>query len=140
MRKLIALGSSIVLCVALAGCGGDDDDDAGSDGGGGGDFCEQVRGFDADPTNEEAVDALREVADNAPDEISDDINSVVDFFDRLQEGSQDPEEIAELTEEAEDLAESAQRVRTYVEDECGIETEPETTDTEAETETTETTA
>ena len=134
MRKLIALGSSIVLCVALAACGGDDDDDAGGGGGGGADFCEQVRGFDeefaeAEATDEEAIDALRELADNAPDEISDDINDLLDLFDRIQEAGDDPEEIAELTEEAAGLEESAQRVMTYFEDECGIETESDTTGT-----------
>ena len=57
MRKLIALGSSVVLCVALAACGGDDDDDdAGGGGGGGAEFCEQVRGFDEEFAEAEATD------------------------------------------------------------------------------------
>ena len=52
----------------------------------------------------------------------------------MQEAGEDPEAIAELTEEAAGLEESAQRVTTYFEDECGIEAETDTTDTTDTTE------
>ena len=68
------------------------------------------------------------LAEDAPDEISDEINDLLDLFDRLQAAGDDPEAIAELTEEAEGLQEGADRVTTYFEDECGIESETDTTE------------
>ena len=132
MRKLIAFGTSLVLCAALAACGGDDDDDAGGSGGGGGgsteEFCDKARDYeeefaDADPSDEEAIDALRDLADSAPSDISDDMNGLIDLFEQMAEAGEDPEALAELSEQAEDMTAASERITTFMEDECGITSE-----------------
>jgi hypothetical protein len=137
LRLIGATGVVLALAVTLGGCD--------LFGGGGGDvdeFCDKVTELESaanpfeniDPTNIEdaqaaltqAQESLNEVADVAPDEISDDVEQVQSFFDEFVGAVQDadsPEDFAGIAAEfqgqAADLQEANQRLTEYTSEECG---------------------
>lgn len=89
-RFVLCLGAAAAL--GLAACGSDDGGGGGSDEA----FCERIQAVaeSTDETTEaEDLEALRSVADAAPDEISDEMDQLVDAFEQLQ--SFDPEAASE---------------------------------------------
>lgn len=143
MRTIAALLLLALVSFPLAACG-DDDDSGGADGsgGGGGDaasFCDDARdlderfagiGEDFDP--ESLAEVRNTLADlDAPAEIEDDFETLVDGFDVLIEALEDidindPEALQELGGLAEEFEESeaaADRIGTFLEEECGIESD-----------------
>jgi hypothetical protein len=152
MRRGALLLAAAAVLAALAGCGDDDGGTAAEGGGGGGDkeaFCRMAssEGLDSfenledfDPTEsddmEELDRALTELTAVAPREIRGDVQVVADGLRELLEvlsgiDTSDPEALAELSERAEELEglqermeASSERVDRYLEEECGIETDP----------------
>lgn len=151
MRRLAALAVLPLLALG-AGCGGDDDDVSASGDGG---FCDQARALDAEMATleeqfsgeempsvevfEQTADAIGELADDAPEEIEGDLNTLaggvreiaeifgdIDFND--PEALSDPanaEQLQEMGERMEALdesvGESSDRVEEYLADECDID-------------------
>jgi hypothetical protein len=121
----LAIGLAAVSALTLGAC--DADNDVGEDGGGAAStsaFCERIAELAdsaADTTEEEGLDAFRSIADAAPEEISDEMDQLVEAFERLQ--SFDPEaasedEMAEFMELAEGLDEASATVEEYARDNC----------------------
>ena len=114
----LALAASTTL--ALVACGSDD-------GGGGGSteaFCDEIEALAAtgdDMSDAENLAALQSVADAAPGEIADDMDELVDAFERLQ--SFDPEaaseeEMADFMDLAADLDEPSARIEEFAMENC----------------------
>lgn len=125
MRTPIMLILAGALALVPAACGGDDDGGGSASG-----FCDLARDYDeefadSEPSDAEAKDALDRLADAAPDEISDDVQSVVDALDAIQEAGTDPERLAALEEELAGTEEASARVETFLDEECGIAPESE---------------
>jgi len=124
MRKLVVVGIVAALSLTGAACGGDDDDDAG--GGGGGDFCEQARALDEQDTedisDEDSLEALRDIRDDAPDELQDELDLLIDIGELVVETGDDPEAQAEAFAELdqEELTTASANLTAYLEEECGI--------------------
>lgn len=146
MRRIALL---VALPALLLACGGDDDDDVSA-----GDFCEDASVFEerfeeldselsggdvpSGDLFEEAAQAIEDLADDAPGEISDDLNTVADGVREvaavLEEVDFDDPELLEDPERAEELQAVAarmeaidaelqaagERVEAYLQDECGI--------------------
>lgn len=129
-RVFGALAGTAVL--ALAGCGGDDVEA----------FCDQAKEAQAASVDlavplasgdldgakdalDQASEQLQGVADEAPDEISDDFDVVSDYTLNLNDQLQDaesPEELGKLVQEAQVNAaaveEAGTNVETYIKDNC----------------------
>jgi hypothetical protein len=129
-RTLVGLMAAGALLVA--GCGGDDDggDDTGGGGGGSSDeatqqFCEEFQAFDAqfrdsNPSDEEVSEAIRSL--EPPDEIADDYEILVEGLERLATlDSTDPDAATEFQEDSAQYTEASTNVRTFVQDECGVD-------------------
>ena len=158
MRKLLAIVFSALFLTTLAACGddGDDDQEAGSgsasapedEGGGGGDFCEQAEVLADDDTLDEldfddpeefevALGILEDFADEAPGEIEDDLDRMVEAFaavgEAVEEAGDDPEAQAEIFEEIEDefadIEEVGERIEEFVQEECDVDLSDEADDT-----------
>lgn len=151
MRRLALLLLVPVLALG-AGCG-DDDDDVSSGGG----FCDRARLLDAQMSNleeqfegdeipsgdvfEQTADAISGLADDAPDEIRGDLETLADGVREIAEifgdidlsdpeALSDPENAEQLEaigERMEELdatvGESSDRVEAYLSDECGIDSD-----------------
>jgi hypothetical protein len=122
-RILIALTACGSL--ALAACGSDGDGDSGS---GGGDdveaFCaalaESVES-DVETTAEEDLEQLQAIADSAPGEVSDAMDTVVDIFEQLQGidfETATEDELAEFEELLPTFEEATAEVEDYARDNC----------------------
>ncbi len=128
MRKLVVVGIVAVLSLTGAACGGDDDDDAGGGGGGGGggDFCDQARALDEQDTEdispEESLESLRDISDDAPDELQDEIDLLIELGELVVEAGDDPEAQAEAFADVdqEELTTASATLTAYLEEECGI--------------------
>lgn len=122
LRRTLGLAAVPTLLLTAAACGGDD-------GGGGSSFCDAANEVDStfdsvdDPTSEEysaAIDRLKEL--DPPAEIADDWDLMVEMLDRITEiDPTDPGAAEEL--DFDEAQAAADRVGTYLEEECGIETE-----------------
>jgi hypothetical protein len=124
----LATGLIAAAALAMAACGSDGDagEDGGGDGGGGGNeaFCTEIQAL-AESTEEttEAEDraALQAVADVAPDEISDEMNKLVDGLEQLQ--TFDPEaateeEMTEFLAFTDDLGAAGAAVEEFALENC----------------------
>jgi hypothetical protein len=124
----LATGLIAAAALAMAACGSDGDagEDGGDDGGGGGNeaFCTEIQAL-AESTEEttEAEDraALQAVADVAPDEISDEMNKLVDGLEQLQ--TFDPEaateeEMTEFLAFTDDLGAAGAAVEEFALENC----------------------
>jgi len=115
----------MALCVAAAGalsvaaCGGDDDGGGSTDA-----FCAEIAKLadsGSDTTEEEDLAALQAVAEAAPDEISDEMNELLDGFEQLQ--AFDPEtssedEIADFLALADSLDQAGIAVEEFATENC----------------------
>lgn len=143
--SLPALGTLALVGGLLAGCGDADDGPAASDDAEVAAFCERAEELEerfasldtsTEPSPElfrEVSDSFVELAEDAPDEIADDMEALAtalsafaDIFEQVDPG--DPESLAVLEEEAErleeesgNLEEASDNVETYFRDECGID-------------------
>ena len=116
----LAVGLAAVSALTLAACDGDSD----SSGSNTDAFCEEITalaGSGDDTTEEEGLEAFRSIADVAPDEISDEMDQLVEAFEQLQ--TFDPEaasedEIAEFVAIAEGLDEASSTVEQFARDNC----------------------
>jgi hypothetical protein len=132
-RVIAALAGTAAL--ALAGCGGDDEGDVQA-------FCDRAEEAQAASVDlatplasgdldaakdalDEASGQLQEVADAAPDEISEDFAVVSDYTVNLNDQLQDaesPEDLAKLMEESQANAaaveEAGTNVEAYLADTC----------------------
>ena len=108
-----------VGALTLAACGGDDDEGAS-----GGDFCEiatQADSLDPDEDLEGARDVLRDLADAAPAEIEDEIQSFLQAFEAF--ASEDADAIAAIDQDA--FLNDVTAVGSYLVDNCdGIDSDP----------------
>ena len=117
---------SLTACGALtlAACGSDSDS---GDGGGGGDveaFCDELAAradSDVDTTEEEDLAALRSIADSAPGEIADDMDTLVDAFAQAQAfdlESATEDRMAEFEGLIAEFEEATAAVEQYARDKC----------------------
>jgi hypothetical protein len=147
----------IPLLVFVAGCGGDDDDDTAASGGGGSSssFCDRAKtvderfaaledSFSGDevPSGDvfkQAADTISDLADGAPKEIKDDLETVADgvrqiadVFDDIDlsdpQALADPDNAQALQEMGDRMEavgtkveDASNRVEAYLKDECGID-------------------
>ncbi|MEO8092593.1 MAG: hypothetical protein ABI726_07800 [bacterium] len=135
MKRLIAaLAGTAVL--ALAGCGGDDESDVQA-------FCDQAQEAQASSASlaaplasgdldaakvamDEVTGQLEAVADEAPDEISDDFEVVTSYNtnlnDQLQQ-AESPKELSgvlqEVSADSADVEEASASVKAYIDENCG---------------------
>jgi hypothetical protein len=125
-RILIALTACGSL--ALAACGSDGDGDSGGGSGGGGDdveaFCAALAESaesDLDTTEEEDLEQLQAIADSAPGEVSDAMDTLVDIFEQLQAidfETATEDELAEFEELLPTFEEATAEVESYARDNC----------------------
>jgi hypothetical protein len=122
-RILIALTACGSL--ALAACGSDGD--SGGDSGGGDDveaFCAALAESaesDLDTTEEEDLEQLQAIADAAPGEVSDAMDTLVDIFEQLQSidfETATEDELAEFEELLPTFEEATAEVEDYARDNC----------------------
>lgn len=111
MKKRLLTGvlGAALLVPALTACGGGDAQA----------FCDI--GAESDPgefMDDPAAmeDAMQEMRDNAPDEISDDVNTVLDAFDEMQE---DPSAMESM--DLEEMEAASDRVDTWIQENCEAE-------------------
>ncbi len=101
-RAGMALAAAIMAAGTLSACGGGDDE-----------FCEVGDDFDASSMSspEDATKALDEMADKAPDEIKDDIETVRDGMEKAQD---DPASI-----DSDAMMKSAENIQDWGQENCG---------------------
>jgi hypothetical protein len=122
----LATGLIAAAALALTACGSDGDGGSGGDSGDGSTeaFCDEIQTLaeSSDETTEaEDLAALQSVADVAPDEISDEMNELVDGLEQLQ--GFDPEaateeEMTEFLAFADDLAAAGAAVEEFALENC----------------------
>lgn len=135
MRRAVSVVA--VLAFVLVGCGGGDDDaggDSGSGGGGDSDFCttilqltEDLAGLDAEYTGDdlygEVGDAYRTLRDAAPSDLADDLDRVIDGFEKIRIWSEDPTSEYPFTDEEDAALEASMgRIDAAASNDCGIDT------------------
>ncbi len=105
--------------LTLAACGSDD--------GGGGStdaFCEQITALadsDADTTEEQDLSELQAVADAAPSEISDEMEQLIEGFEKLQAfdaAAASEEETADFIALAADFDEASTKIEAFTLENC----------------------
>ena len=120
--------TKIAFCLAaaatltLVACGGDD---GGGGGGGSTDaFCQQLPALadsDVDTTEAKDLAALQQVADAAPSEISDEMDLLVEAFERLRTFNSETaseEELADFLEFTEGLDGASTTVEEFAGENC----------------------
>jgi hypothetical protein len=124
----LATGLIAAAALAMAACGSDGDagEDGGGDGGGGGNeaFCTEIQALaesNEETTEAEDLAALQAVADVAPDEIADEMNTLVDGLEQLQ--TFDPEaateeEMTEFLAFTDDLGAAGAAVEEFALENC----------------------
>lgn len=101
MRLLRILVLAVLLALVMVACNGGDAQA----------FCDsQATLEDLDPSDAEAADRLSELADEAPDEIAEDVQTVADGLEAVNAGEQ-PEDPAAIQE-------AAQNVQDWVDENC----------------------
>ncbi len=92
---------AFVLALGFGACGGDDVQA----------FCDSQAALeDIDPRDAEAADEISNLADEAPDEIAEDIRAVADGLESVNAG--------EAPENPEEIQAAAQRVQDWVDENC----------------------
>jgi hypothetical protein len=124
---------ALASVLAIAGCGGGDDVEAFCDQADeaqalGADLAAPIQGGDIDSAKKAIADAsakLEDVADAAPDEISDDVGVVTDYVSSLNDALQDaktPQDLLgvtqDLQENAQEVTEAGDNVETYITENC----------------------
>lgn len=93
---------ALVLAFVAVACNGGGDVQA---------FCESEGALaEIDPSDEEAADRLNELADEAPEEIAEDVQTVADGIEAVNAG--------ETPEDPEEIQAAAQRVQDWVDENC----------------------
>ena len=119
----ILIGLAACGSLALAACGSDSD----SDSGGGNDveaFCTALfesTESDLDTTEEEDLEILRSIADSAPSEVSDAMDTMVDTFEQLLDfdfENATEDQVAEFEELLPTFEEATATVESYARDNC----------------------
>lgn len=129
---MLAVLFALFFVTALAACGDDGDDASSDDAGASGDFCEQADALANDDSLDEldfedpddvaiGVGILEDFRDEAPDEIRDDLSTLIDAFEAVAAAGSDPEALAELEEQFSDLDEVSTRVEEFVLEECDVD-------------------
>ena len=118
----LAVGLAAAGMLALAACGSEE---GGGNGSGSTDaFCEAFTvfaDFGDEGTDERDLDALKATADAAPDEISDEMDQVVEAFERLRSFNPEAaseEEVAEMLTIAEGLEDASVKVEEFTMENC----------------------
>ncbi len=102
-RVLTGAVAAALLVPALTACGGSDDAK---------EFCEKEVAADLDMNDPAAAKkALQDVTDDAPEEIKDDMQMIVDAMDALESGNIEDVDTDGLTEASENL-------QTWYEENC----------------------
>jgi hypothetical protein len=133
LKKIIAVPFVVgALALGFVACGGDDDADA---------FCDkasevETAGNSLQDLGTQDIDAaksalddanakVQEAADVAPDEISDDVNTVASFIDELSNqiaGANSPEDLLQLAQtlqgDVQELQQASDNVDQYIADSC----------------------
>ena len=103
MRTRLALaGSAVAFSALLAGCGGSDTEA----------FCETAAEF-AGGGQGDASDLLAEMRENAPDDVADDIDTVLEVSESLQSGSMPADGAFDQVTEA------STNIEEYIVENCG---------------------
>lgn len=117
----------LVACgpLALAACGSDGDSGGGDSGGSDVEaFCAALAESaesDLDTTAAEDLEQLQAIADSAPGEVSDAMDTVVDIFEQLQDfdfETATEEQVAEFEELLPAFEEATATVESYARDNC----------------------
>ena len=118
-----AVGVTAAGMLTLAACGSEEG--GGGSGSGSTDaFCEEFTtfaNFGDESTDERDLDALKATADAAPDEISDEMDQLVEAFERLRSFNPEAaseEELAEFLAIAEGLEEASATVEEFTMENC----------------------
>ena len=120
----LAIALAVGGALALTACG---DDDEGGGGGGGGStesFCDELAALEErgeDPTYEQVLESLRSLADVTPDEVSGEMDQLVDAFEQLQSfdaESASDEELARFAAMAEELDEASATIEEFAVANC----------------------
>lgn len=106
MKKRLFTGvlGAALLVPALTACGGDDAQA----------FCDKIQEQDVNASDmDEMAEVMEDLRDDAPSEISDDVDLVVDAFNQLQE---DPSAVEDLDEE--ELMAASERLADWEQENC----------------------
>lgn len=106
MKKRLFTGvvGAALLVPALTACGGGDAQA----------FCDKIQDQDIDGTDPDAMaQAMEELQDEAPSEISDDVDLMVEAFNQLQE---DPASVEDMDEE--ELMAASDRLTEWEQENC----------------------
>jgi hypothetical protein len=119
------MGLVVMMVVAVAGCGGGSSDEGSSAGGSTEQFCAVLRAADlADDAAEPTVAELRALAEQAPDSLRDDVDTLVDAIEKLSavdENDSAAFEQAFAIILSPEFAEAGERLEAFGVDECGLE-------------------
>ncbi|MGA9275701.1 hypothetical protein [Ilumatobacter sp.] len=116
------------VIVALTACGSGSDgagDDSSTEA-----FCDQLRTFIETPADDTAVavEQFDQLVEDAPDEVSDDLQVMSDAFSEVADlDEDDPESFTVLLEVfgRSDVIEAAETLEQYGADQCGLEPSPD---------------
>ncbi|MGK0277020.1 MAG: hypothetical protein ACI9N0_003419 [Ilumatobacter sp.] len=119
------MGLVVVTVVALAACGGGSSDEGSSAGGSTEQFCAVLRAADlADDTDEPTIAELRTLAEQAPESIRSDVDTLVDAVEALSgvdESDAEAFEAAFAIVLSPEFVEAGDRLEAFGVDECGFE-------------------
>jgi hypothetical protein len=119
------MGLVVMMVVAVAACGGGSSDEGSSAGGSTEQFCAVLRAADlADDAAEPTVAELRALAEQAPDSLRDDVDTLVDAIEKLSavdENDSAAFEQAFAIILSPEFAEAGERLEAFGVDECGLE-------------------
>jgi hypothetical protein len=140
MRRT-AIGLAAAALLILAACGGDDDDASGDNGssnapGSGSQFCQEFteltqQGPAAGSDPESVIEAMRGL--HPPEEIADDFALTIEGAElqaQMASGGNepDPDLVSQFQENQEAYSQANQHIQEYISSECGIGSEPPSTD------------
>lgn len=127
LRRMVGFAAVPVLLVTATACGGDDDDSADGGGGDSSSFCDDVRALedefgDANDSDAETFDAAMQAFSqlDPPAELAEDWELMMSSLDLMSDiDIENPESIDQ--DAMAEAGEAADRVNTYMEEECGVD-------------------